>query len=139
MTTDQVVTDLAHPVRLLLNRLVHTFGRDLKSALSTPRPIPIGINLPVRIRDFTVFHSSAWMRVLSKTYGHKALVLTWCRNGEVAAALPLLEVASPLTGRRGVSLPFTDFCKPLFFSECDPSMILEDVRTFAPKTRLEAL
>jgi GNAT acetyltransferase-like protein len=81
--------------------------------------------------DFTVFHSSAWMRVLSKTYHHKALVLYWCRNGELAAALPLLEVASPITGRRGVSLPFTDFCQPLFFADCDPRMVFEDVRTFA--------
>jgi hypothetical protein len=83
--------------------------------------------------DFTVFHSSAWIRVLHKTYGHKALVLIWSQNGEVATALPLLEVASPLTGRRGVSLPFADFCAPLFFSDCDPKVIFEDVRAFAQR------
>ena len=27
--------------------------------------------------------------------------------------LPVMEVNSPLTGKRGVSLPFTDYCEPI--------------------------
>jgi hypothetical protein len=73
------------------------------------------------------------MRVLSKTYRHKPLVLCWSHKGKPAVALPILEVASPLTGRRGVSLPFSDFCEPLLFSKCDSGIIFKDVRAFAER------
>jgi lipid II:glycine glycyltransferase (peptidoglycan interpeptide bridge formation enzyme) len=67
------------------------------------------------------FHSSAWARVLCKTYGHKPVSLQFSRNGDPVSLLPLLEVESPFTGRRAVSLPFTDYCHPLFFGECHSS------------------
>jgi hypothetical protein len=69
------------------------------------------------------FHSTAWTRVLCGTYGHKPISLLLSRNGEPAALVPLLEVNSPFTGRRGVCLPFTDFCDPLFFGGCDSSIV----------------
>jgi lipid II:glycine glycyltransferase (peptidoglycan interpeptide bridge formation enzyme) len=62
-------------------------------------------------------HSAAWARVLSKTYGHEPVYLGCSRRGELAALIPMMEVRSPLTGRRGVCLPFTDFCGPLEFGE----------------------
>jgi hypothetical protein len=39
----------------------------------------------------------------------------FCRltGGRLEALLPVMEVSSPWTGRRGVSLPFTDLCPPL--------------------------
>lgn len=62
------------------------------------------------------FHTSAWLRVLHETYRFRALAFVE-RHPEsldtFAAALPLLEVDSWLTGRRGISLPFTDECEPL--------------------------
>ena len=39
------------------------------------------------------------------------------------ALVPLLEVSSRFTGRRGVCLPFTDLCDPLLFRECHPSTV----------------
>ncbi len=69
------------------------------------------------------FHSAAWARVLCKTYGHKPSSLLLSRNAEPVALVPLLEVNSPFTGRRGVCLPFTDFCDPLFFHGCDSNII----------------
>jgi hypothetical protein len=58
----------------------------------------------------TFFHSSAWVRVLQDTYRYQPFYLL-DRNG--AGCLPLMEVNSWITGRRGVSLPFTDECLPL--------------------------
>lgn len=69
------------------------------------------------------FHSAAWAKVLCKTYGHKPISLLLSKNAEPVALVPLMEVSSPFTGRRGVSLPFTDFCDPLFFGACDWSII----------------
>jgi hypothetical protein len=69
------------------------------------------------------FHSSAWAKVLSKSYGHKPLYLHFCARGVSLALLPLMEVRSYFTGRRGVCLPFSDFCGPLLFNHCEPGVI----------------
>ena len=47
------------------------------------------------------------------------------------ALVPLLEVSSPLTVRRGVCLPFTDFCDPLLFRGCDSSLASKLLCEFA--------
>ena len=67
--------------------------------------------------DASFFHRAAWAKVLSKTYGHKPISLLLSKDAEPVALVPLLEVDSPFTGRRGVCLPFTDLCDPLFFRE----------------------
>jgi len=57
-----------------------------------------------------IFHTRAWCRVLHETYGHRPAYL-WLESGnQPQVCLPLMEVRSRWTGRRGVSLPFTDFC-----------------------------
>lgn len=61
----------------------------------------------------TMFHSAEWAQVLLKTYGYPPLYGVVKDKQRVVAALPMMEVASVLTGRRGVSLPFTDECVPL--------------------------
>jgi hypothetical protein len=61
----------------------------------------------------TIFHGSGWARVLRDTYGHQAYYFTLFEGRQLAGMLPVMEVSSWLTGRRGVSLPFTDFCPAL--------------------------
>ncbi len=74
--------------------------------------------------EATIFHTSAWAKVLCDTYGHMPLYFRFSSAGQQNVLLPLMEVASPFTGRRGVSLPFSDFCAPLFFgdSSSDPAL-----------------
>lgn len=61
-----------------------------------------------------VFHHPAWLRHLRDTYGYEitAPCVEGC-NGGLAAGLPVALVASRLTGRRLVALPFSDLCPPL--------------------------
>jgi hypothetical protein len=84
------------------------------------------------------FHGAAWARVLHETYGFQPVYFTLSHNPADSGAsllpnatmaspasvprqhplafhalLPVMEVNSWLTGRRGVSLPFTDECAPL--------------------------
>jgi Acetyltransferase (GNAT) domain len=59
-----------------------------------------------------IFYSAAWARVLSESYGYKPLYLTCSQNGQPSGCLPLMEVNSLVTGKRGISLPFTDECGP---------------------------
>lgn len=65
--------------------------------------------------DSHYFHSAAWAKVLWNTYGHKPFYVHICQRGEPIALIPLIEVASSFTGRRGVCLPSSDFCSPLLF------------------------
>src|SRR5262245_12716535 len=58
----------------------------------------------------TIFHTSNWARVLCKTYSHRPVYLTFSDGKRIKAIVPLMEVSSPITGRRGVGLPFADFC-----------------------------
>lgn len=67
--------------------------------------------------DHTVFHRSAWARVLAESYGHQPFHLRISIHGREAALVPLMAVNSPFTGNRGVSLPFSDFAGPLWTDE----------------------
>lgn len=67
----------------------------------------------------TVFHGSGWAKLLNRTYHHEPFYLKIQREGKVIALIPLMQVSSPLTGRRGVCLPFSDFCSPLLWSQND--------------------
>jgi CelD/BcsL family acetyltransferase involved in cellulose biosynthesis len=75
--------------------------------------------------DCTFFHSAAWAEVLSKTYGHQPLYFRCFQDGKLVALVPIMEVHSPITGRRGVCLPFTDFCDPLMFGEGASALTLD--------------
>jgi hypothetical protein len=61
----------------------------------------------------TFFHTTAWARVLSESYGYKPLYFATIDNGKLAGLIPVMEIESFLTGKRGVSLPFTDICHPI--------------------------
>lgn len=59
------------------------------------------------------FHGSAWARVLHRTYGFTPFYLGTTVQNRLQSLLPLMEVDSWATGRRAVSLPFTDACPAL--------------------------
>ena len=61
----------------------------------------------------SIFHSASWARVLQGTYGYAPAYFTLIEGDQLQALLPIMEVSSWLTGKRGISLPFTDECEPL--------------------------
>ena len=62
----------------------------------------------------SVFHSVEWLRTLQKTYGYEPLAYTSTPPGApLSNAVVFCRVTSWLTGRRIVSLPFSDHCEPL--------------------------
>jgi CelD/BcsL family acetyltransferase involved in cellulose biosynthesis len=62
----------------------------------------------------TVFHMSAWCRVLTDTYRYKpAYIVSRDDAGAITGGVPLMVVDSWLTSRRLVGLPFSDVCGPL--------------------------
>ncbi|MGH9683832.1 MAG: lipid II:glycine glycyltransferase FemX [Candidatus Acidiferrales bacterium] len=68
----------------------------------------------------TVFHSAEWLEALRRTYGYTPVAYTSSRPDEdLRNALLFCRVESWLTGRRLVSLPFSDYCEPLLESPAD--------------------
>jgi len=61
----------------------------------------------------TFFHSTAWARILNQTYGHTPLYLAVATSNQLTPVLPVVEINSRITGKRGVSLPFSDSCPKL--------------------------
>ncbi|MDB6021699.1 MAG: hypothetical protein JWQ04_1556 [Pedosphaera sp.] len=59
------------------------------------------------------FQSAAWAAVLADSYGYTPHYFAIREADALRALLPVMEVNSWLTGRRGVALPFTDECEPL--------------------------
>lgn len=72
----------------------------------------------------SLFHSVPWLGAIRKTYGYKPVVFTTTPPSvPLTNAVVLCEVRSWLTGRRMVSLPFSDHCEPLLQSEEDTAAI----------------
>jgi Acetyltransferase (GNAT) domain len=59
------------------------------------------------------FHTAEWAKVLADTYGYTPVYFAAGETVGRRSILPLMEVDSWLTGRRGIGLPFTDDCGPL--------------------------
>jgi hypothetical protein len=64
------------------------------------------------------FHTAEWAKVLADTYGYTPVYFAADETDGSRSLLPLMEVDSWLTGRRGIGLPFTDDCEP-FCADAD--------------------
>ncbi len=72
----------------------------------------------------SVFHSAAWLEALSRTYRYTPVAYTTSPAGqELENGMVFCRVESWLTGRRLVSLPFSDHCEPLVDAPEDTEFI----------------
>ena len=71
-------------------------------------------NLILKFDEYSFFHSKEWARLLVDTYKFRSAYYTVFENGELKAVIPIMEVKSWITGKRSVSLPFSDYCEPLY-------------------------
>ena len=91
--------------------------------------------------DATVFHHPVWLELVASAYGYRPMIVTLrdTRNS-IVAGLPLVEIRSWLTGRRLISLPFTDYCPPLGRNASDVTelaSVLSDWRSSIGQPSLE--
>ena len=101
--------------------------------------MPININnfssLPDKWLEFissnkwaSIFHHPNWIKLIAECYGYQPLVVTIPGlKGEIRAGIPIVEVNSILTGRRWISLPFSDHCAPLYMEERDLQQLIEEL------------
>jgi Acetyltransferase (GNAT) domain len=85
--------------------------------------------------DCNFFHSAAWAKVLVKTYAHKPFYLYFSRQFQAVALVPIMEIKSVFTGRRGVSLPFSDFCAPLIFDQSESARVIGKISELGRERR----
>jgi hypothetical protein len=90
-----------------------------------PLAVPNWDELVLSLPGSTFFHCSAWARVIEESYGYKPLYFVKAENGQLRSLLPVMEVNSWLTGKRGVSLPFTDACEAIAIDSSDIADLYE--------------
>jgi len=78
----------------------------------------------------SVFHTPGWLMALSQSYGYEPIVLTTTAPGrELENGAVFCRVDSWLTGRRLVSLPFSDHCQPLLRNGGDLAELTSHLQT----------
>src|SRR5271155_2935223 len=96
--------------------IVHTL-----SPLSDPRWDDLVAHHP----KASIFHERAWLEALRRTYGYEPVVFTTSSpTAELKNGLLFCDVHSWLTGRRLVSLPFSDHCEPVCDSADDLNFVI---------------
>jgi len=63
--------------------------------------------------DAEIFHDPLWLELLRDEYGYEIGACAVRDGGRMVAAIPYAKIASLLTGKRLVALPFSDHCPAL--------------------------
>jgi hypothetical protein len=84
-------------------------------------------------REHSFFHSSNWAGVLRDSYSYKPLYFTGREGHTISALIPVMEVRSFLTGNRGVSIPFTDYCEPIAANRGCFSSLFDEISQYGKK------
>jgi len=78
----------------------------------------------------SVFHTVGWLKALQRTFGYEPVAFTTSSpTGELKNGIVFCRINSWLTGRRLVSLPFSDHCEPLWDSAEDVNFLIGYLRT----------
>ena len=78
----------------------------------------------------SIFHTVGWLKTLRRTYGYEPVVFTTSPpTSELKNGLVFCRINSWLTGRRLVSMPFSDHCEPLCDSEEELNFLMRYLQT----------
>ncbi len=105
---------MGHPVRKEQVTALRCSANRLVVQELDPLEDPRWRELADRHPRASVFHTVAWLEALKRTYGYGPLAYTTSPAGQALRdGWVFCLVDSWLTGRRLVSLPFSDHCEPL--------------------------
>lgn len=84
-----------------------------------------------------LYYDSAWIDVLTSIYGYTFYPLTVTQSdGRMTGYLPLCYMQSPLTGKRLVSLPFSDHCPLLAEDEASANALIDQALQLSREKRV---
>jgi CelD/BcsL family acetyltransferase involved in cellulose biosynthesis len=70
-----------------------------------------------------VFHHPRWLELLRSQYGYEFEACCVAGSRGIEAGIPIARIESRLTGRRLVSIPFSDVCTPLLAPDASPAAL----------------
>jgi CelD/BcsL family acetyltransferase involved in cellulose biosynthesis len=70
-----------------------------------------------------VFHHPRWLALLSAQYGYRIQACCLANGNGIEAGIPVARIESRLTGKRLVSLPFSDVCSPALAPGAGPEAL----------------
>lgn len=83
--------------------------------------------------EATVYHTPEWRDALIATYGYEPIYLGCVEDEKLSALMPMMLVKSWLTGRRLVSLPFSNICGPVGSASQTAPLVEEALRVYAER------
>src|SRR5579864_5924881 len=87
-----------------------------------------------------LYYSRAWLDLITKLYGYSMIpLITTNTTGQITGFLPLCSVQSPLTGRRLVALPFSDYCPLLATDDAIASNLIDQAIHLAQRRKVKYL
>ena len=92
--------------------------------------------LIIQHKEYSFFHSKEWINVLCQSYGYKPLFFVKLDNDRIYSLIPSMRISSIITGKRLVSLPFSDHCDSFFNSIEDSKELQEEMISYAKKNQL---
>jgi hypothetical protein len=90
-------------------------------------------------KQYSFFHSSAWAKVLSDSYNYSPQYLFSLQENKINLLIPFMNISNYLTGKRGVCLPFTDYCDPIINCDIRKDDIFPYIIEYAKKSRWKYL
>jgi CelD/BcsL family acetyltransferase involved in cellulose biosynthesis len=88
----------------------------------------------------TLYYTPAWLDLITELYGSSVIPLTSTNvSGRVTGYLPLCFIQSRMTGRRLVSLPFSDHCPLLATDEASANDLVDQAILLAREKRARYL
>lgn len=88
--------------------------------------------------ESNIFHHPAWSLLLAECYNFRPFVCAVCDiNGDIMAGLPVMEIKSWITGKRWISLPFTDHCSPIFNNQIALQCLTEHLVALSANNKIK--
>src|SRR6266566_6654972 len=88
----------------------------------------------------SLYYSQAWLDLITRLYGYSIIPITTINSaGKITGFLPLCSMQSPLTGRRLVSLPFSDHCPLLAENEDSANDLIDRAIQLAQQQKVRYL
>jgi hypothetical protein len=106
----------------------------LKLNIINPLDIDNWDDLVLSNPDYSFFHSKAWARVVCDSYQYKPFYCILIKGHVLEVLIPLMEVRSIITGRRAISLPFTDHCEPIISNGISSADVLDQIINYGKKS-----
>ncbi len=97
---------------------------SLKLQIINPITYPGWDELLLSNQKYSFFHSSSWARVLNESYNYVPLYFALINENKLLVLIPVMEVKGFITGKRGVSLPFTDYVDPMVAKDINCNNVL---------------